>query len=143
MIYGIRELCVINIPPDLNVRFDAMLAKKAIKPAEHIYFRKWLRYYLDFCSKYRLDRLKRESLPHFIKKLQEKHQTQEQQRQASYAVSLYYGMFISDSKKEIHGKDNARSEGIAALSSQSKNKVEESAFGKSWKSAYDALHSEI
>jgi site-specific recombinase XerD len=105
---------VINIPPDVIARFDAILDKKAIELADHTYFRKWLRYYLDFCSKYRLDRLKRESLPHFIKKLQEKHQTQEQQRQASYAVSLYYGLLHSDSKKEhldrvinLHKKDTA------------------------------------
>jgi len=46
-------------------------------------------YYLDFCQKYNHPISTKESLGEFIKKLREKNQTLEQQRQASDAISLY------------------------------------------------------
>jgi len=36
------------------------------------HYRKWLRYYLDFCQKYGFRQSDTKSLPHFIKKLKEK-----------------------------------------------------------------------
>jgi hypothetical protein len=46
------------------------------------YYKKWLRYYLDFCQKYNHPISTKESLGAFIKKLQQKNQTLD-------AVSLY------------------------------------------------------
>jgi hypothetical protein len=46
------------------------------------YYKKWLRYYLDFCQKYKQPISTKESLQQFIKKLQEKNQTPERQKQA-------------------------------------------------------------
>ncbi|MBI5408261.1 MAG: integron integrase [Nitrospirae bacterium] len=93
---------MVNIPEDIRARFDALLVNKAVPDTYHNHYRKWLRYYLDYCQKYRLSFSNRESLPHFIKKLQEKRQTQEQQKQASHALSLYYGLLLqSDPKKEM------------------------------------------
>jgi site-specific recombinase XerD len=53
-------------------------------------YKKWLRYYLDFCIKYKYPPDHKDSLPEFIKKLHEKRQTKEQQEQAVMAVKLYY-----------------------------------------------------
>ncbi|MGB5156045.1 hypothetical protein [Desulfobacterium sp. N47] len=53
-------------------------------------YKKWLRYYLDFCGKYNLPSAYKDSLPEFIKKLHEKKQSKEQQDQATIAVKLYY-----------------------------------------------------
>jgi len=50
---------------------------------------KWLRYYLDFCDKYRREVLDRESLQAFLLKLASKNQSAEQQAQAARSVSLY------------------------------------------------------
>ncbi len=80
---------MIDITPETKILFDAILDKESIEAKYHNYYRKWLSYYLDFCTKYDYPDSKRESLPHFIKKLQEKHQTEEQQKQASHAVSYY------------------------------------------------------
>ncbi len=44
---------------------------------------KWLRYYLDFCDKYRHEVLDRESLQAFLLKLASKNQSAEQQAQAA------------------------------------------------------------
>ena len=51
---------------------------------------KWLRLYLDFCQKYKFNQAYKESLAHFLNKLREKNQTDQQQEQASDAISMYY-----------------------------------------------------
>ncbi|MBI5755286.1 MAG: integron integrase [Nitrospirae bacterium] len=50
----------------------------------------YCRYYLDFCGKYPLPDSKSERVKLFINKLREKKQTQEQQKYAAYAVSLFF-----------------------------------------------------
>ncbi len=51
---------------------------------------KWLRYYWDFCRKYHFPPEQQTSLPHFLKKLQDKKQTTAQQEQAAQAIGVYY-----------------------------------------------------
>ena len=51
---------------------------------------RWLRYYLDFCLKYKFNQSDKESLSHFMNKLQEKNQTDQQQEQASDAAATYH-----------------------------------------------------
>lgn len=67
-----------NIPSEIRAR--------TVPYKYHNHYKKWLRYYLDFCHKYHFPDSKRESLPHFIKKLQGKLQSQEQHRQAHHAM---------------------------------------------------------
>jgi hypothetical protein len=45
---------------------------------------------LDYCEKYHLSSRDQNSLPPFIGKLRGKKQTEEQQRQATEAINLYY-----------------------------------------------------
>jgi integron integrase len=91
---------MIDIPFDLQARFNALLMERKILLSYHYYYyyRKWLRYYLDFCNKYRFNPSEKTSLSNFIKKLQEKHQTPLQLRQASNAISLYYEVLKSGSQ---------------------------------------------
>ncbi len=77
-----------HIPQNITIKFDPILIHKGIPRSEHHNFRKWLRYYLDFCKKYDFFESKKEGLPHFIKKLQEKHQSSQQQKQAAFAISF-------------------------------------------------------
>ncbi len=95
---------MITVPSDVKSKFDAVLSNKTIPDKYHNYYRKWLRYYLDFCQKYRHPDSKKESLSHFLKKLQEKHQTQEQRRQAAHAVSIYYETLMHH--RDIKGNKN-------------------------------------
>ncbi len=68
------------------------------------YFKKWLRYYLDFCEKYHFPPVRKESLSRFINKLQDKKQTKAQQEQAETAIKMYYQIvnsIIFSNKKPI------------------------------------------
>jgi hypothetical protein len=60
----------------------ALLAQKQIPPNSQPHYLKWLRYYLDFCRKYNFKESGKKSLPHFINKLKEKKQSDQQQNQA-------------------------------------------------------------
>lgn len=81
---------MLNIPDKILVRYEAILKKKVMDVSRHADYKKWLRYYLDFCSKHPVPDSKSERVRLFIEKLKEKKQTQEQQKQAAYAVSLYF-----------------------------------------------------
>jgi len=78
------------IPSDILTQFEAVLKKKAVPVARHSDYRKWLRYYLDFRSKYSLPDSKSEHVRLFIEKLRKKNQTPEQQKQAAHALSLFF-----------------------------------------------------
>jgi len=73
---------MIPIPQNINTLYSALLIQKAVPDKYHPYYRKWLRYYLDFCQKYGFIQSDTKSLPHFIKKLKEKKQSDQQQDQA-------------------------------------------------------------
>jgi integron integrase len=81
---------MLAIPSELQAQFEEHLGKRAIPKDLHGMYKKWLRYYLDFCRKYRFPPTHKQSLPRFIKKLQEKKQTNAQQEQATNAIKLYY-----------------------------------------------------
>ena len=60
---------MIVIPPDLLARFESTLTKKSVPNQLRNYYKKWLRFYLDFCQKNKQPISAKESLKHFIKKL--------------------------------------------------------------------------
>ena len=70
---------------------EKMHVGRIARDVQHRYL-KWLRYYLDFCSKYGHPPGKTASLPIFIQKLQEKKQARFQQEEAKQAIELYYDM---------------------------------------------------
>jgi hypothetical protein len=45
---------MIKVDPDILARFDDMLKMRRVQPILRPEYRKWLRYFLDFQSKYRL-----------------------------------------------------------------------------------------
>jgi integron integrase len=93
---------MLNIPSALQTQFETCLRNTTMPKHAHAAYTKWLRYYLDFCQKYHFPHAQRESLPHFLHKLQEKKQTKAQQQQASHAISLYYELMdCRDSHTEI------------------------------------------
>ena len=53
---------------------------------------KWLRFYLDFCAKYRHPPRDSDSLEPFLQKLASKNQSQMQQEQAAHSVSVFYDL---------------------------------------------------
>lgn len=88
---------MLTIPSTLQKKFEIYLKNKAIPDKHHGVYKKWLRYYLDFCLKYNFPPRQKESLPQFIKKLDEKRQTKTQQEQARKSRTLYYQIVKSSS----------------------------------------------
>jgi integron integrase len=78
------------LPSRLRADFERCLRHKGIPPNTQAAYHTWLRYYWDFCHKYHFPHDQQASLPHFLKKLQDKKQTTAQQEQAAHAISLYY-----------------------------------------------------
>ena len=65
-----------SIPLQLQAEFETLLRNRSVPAGEHPQYKKWLRFYLDFCRKYRFSEAERKSLEHFLRKLQEKKQTE-------------------------------------------------------------------
>ena len=102
-----------TIPSDILKQFSAVLDKLAVPVSCHSDYRKWLRYYLDFRSKYTIPASRSEHVRMFVKKLQEKGQEPEQQKQAAHALSLF---FESQSKnRSEEGKQNNGKSGRATI----------------------------
>ena len=80
---------MLNIPPETLTLFVALMEKRTVPSIQHNFYKKWLRYYLDFCAKYRVPDSSSKSLTQFLAKLREKKQTDEQIKQAAHAVSVY------------------------------------------------------
>ena len=78
------------IASDILTRFEAVLKKRAVPVSRHADYRKWLRHYLDFQSKYTLPDSKSEHVRLFIETLRKKNQSPEQQEQAAHALSLFF-----------------------------------------------------
>jgi len=73
---------MLPISNEITVAYDAVLKKRAVPVTRHADYRKWLRYFLDFRSKYTLSDLRSEQVRLFIQKLKEKKQTTEQQKRS-------------------------------------------------------------
>jgi len=85
-----------KINQQLLKKFDAQLLEKNFSSGSQNLFRKWLRYFLDFCFKYECDPKNTNSLPGFINKLREKKQSKQQQKQAYDAILIYYEILNID-----------------------------------------------
>ena len=79
-----------NVPPEILARFDARLAREPVPEQLYSFYRRWLRFYFDFCHKYQHDPANRESLSPFLAKLAEKKQASQFRKQAAHAISLFY-----------------------------------------------------
>lgn len=97
---------MLAIPVEIQSIFHRTLINKSIPVKYHSHFKKWLRYYLDFCYKYNHPASEHQSLSYFIRKLQEKHQKEFQIKQAQQAVSFYYE--IVESQRSSHREPVAK-----------------------------------
>ena len=83
---------MIALPSEIFDPFDQLLRSKSLPSNARFVYTKWLRFYWDFCQKYQHNPLYSNSLPLFLKKLQDKQQSEQQQQEAHQAVSLFYAM---------------------------------------------------
>jgi integron integrase len=80
---------VLKLPDTLIEAYRTHLNGHHLPEATITEFERWLRYYLDFCSKYQVTASSAQSIPLFMLKLREKNQPEPQRHRAAYAVSLY------------------------------------------------------
>ena len=60
---------MLPVPAPLQVNYEAYVRAGKIPETAHASYRKWLRFYLDFCQKYHDAPARRESQNLFLKKL--------------------------------------------------------------------------
>jgi hypothetical protein len=113
---------MLKIPDAVLDKYVAHLGTKKVPPARFAEYKKWLRYYLDFCHKYPVPSDRAERVRMFCEKLKEKKQTEEQRERAAHAVSLYFAMpenRIADPPGEEAGSGGILSSAGRASSSPS------------------------
>ncbi len=96
---------------------------------------KWVRYYLDFCQKYKFNQSDKESLHYFMNKLREKNQDEQQRKQASDAISIYYEIEATLSRENVTFKNENAIISTKKVGLKPKN--------ANWKQVYDDLNAEI
>jgi len=89
---------MLNISTALLNQFVSHIKPRGI-PLERIAeYKKWLRYFLDFCDKYPVPSSRGEQIRLFCDKLREKNQSDSQRERAAHAVSLYFEMLQQPGK---------------------------------------------
>jgi integron integrase len=81
---------MIKLPKALWDKFNDWLGRDRVDDNRHGEYRKWLRYYLDFCHKYSHGYVDERSLGLFVRKLETKGEHSSQVEEASCAVRMYY-----------------------------------------------------
>ncbi len=94
-------MSMLSVTDDILIKFEAVLDKRGIDRKQYFEFKKWLRYFLNFCAKYPVPEAHSDQVRLFIRKLREKGQTSFQQKQAAYAVSLYFEMQSKDKNETL------------------------------------------
>lgn len=80
------------IPDDILKQFNAILEQKAVPSSLRDDYRKWLRYYLDFRTKYPPPDSKSEQVRLFIEKMRTKGKAGKSLHHAAHALSLFFSL---------------------------------------------------
>ncbi len=90
------------IPNEVFDSYLAYLSKRGISIVHQGQYKKWLRFYLDFCDKYPVPAANSDRVRLFCEKLQEKMQSKAQREQAAHAISLYIEKIRHDKETPSH-----------------------------------------
>jgi len=137
-----------TIPQEFLDKFSRHLLKAEVPLNQHVFYKKWLRYYADFCSKYGYESTNPGSLPYFINKLREKNQTKQQQKQAYDSILIYFSMY------GIHPDYSQQKLSSSGRNEKPAPEIQEKVFSYSvpprpsyddsdWPSVYKRLNNEI
>jgi site-specific recombinase XerD len=96
---------MIHIPHSVFILYEAALNKREIPCSHFADYKKWMRYYLDFCVKHVTTANKSERKQLFLTKLAEKKQNNEQMKQAAHAVSIYFEMQQQEAAQKNTGEE--------------------------------------
>jgi len=59
-------MSMLPVPVSILKRFDAILEKRAVAPIQRADYKKWLRYFLDFCAKHLIPEARPDQVRLFI-----------------------------------------------------------------------------
>ena len=83
---------MLMIPNEMFTRYTTYLVKRRVGADRHAEYKKWLRYYLDFCDLSLSSDIDSRRVRLFMEKLEEKGQSKMQRQHAANAISLYFQM---------------------------------------------------
>jgi len=89
---------MIVFPADVAKSYEQKLSSEKVPDSYRNFYRKWMRYFWDFCHKYGFNTSDPKSLAPFMEKLQTKKQSPAFQRQAHHAVTLYHELLNEQAK---------------------------------------------
>jgi len=101
MLYSSYINTMLNLPKEIISAYDVILIQKQVPIQQRGAYKKWLRFYLDFCNKYNFNTRKSVSLSAFIDKLQSKGQGEDLCDQAKQAVIIYAAL---SSEKHVNNQ---------------------------------------
>ena len=109
---------MLQVPRDLQDRYEEALGAASIGRELRPDYRKWLRFHLDFCGKYDHPATSTASVPLFMAKLAEKNQSEARRRQAPEAAGLYLGLSSREPgvRTAALASDSARKRRVAGRS---------------------------
>jgi site-specific recombinase XerD len=127
------------VPNALYARYVTHLSARGIAVAHHAEYKKWLRYFLDFRSKYPPTESKSEQVRLFCEKLREKKQSEVQRKRAAHAVSLYFEMSQHEGPENVDGADSA-GEGVGTVAEPTVNESAETWLSSNDPAMHEARH---
>lgn len=83
---------MLTVTASLSQAFESQLSLRNIPDQQRSDFHNWLRFYLDFCNKYSLDKKLTANFAGFNEKLQSKGRYDVQRQKARRSISIYYRM---------------------------------------------------
>ena len=83
---------MIKLPEEFSNQYLKFLQDHGVETNHHRFYVQWLRYYLDFCTKYSFKWSEKDSLPAFLIKLKSKNQKSFMLEQAKKAIHLLWKM---------------------------------------------------
>ncbi|MFP4452666.1 MAG: integron integrase [Desulfobacterales bacterium] len=126
---------MIKIPEAIQKKYSLLLTNSDVQPDLYKNYRKWLRYYLDFCQKYQHPHADKNSLLLFMDKLKQKNQPADQRQQARKAVQLYY--------KGL-GRANKQQADVSSVKTENAGQLfDANQPTNMWSGAMDSLKNEI
>jgi hypothetical protein len=104
---------MLQISAQLSTQLPTYISHQGVPVEQHRYYLKWLRYFLDFCHKYQFKQETNESLSAFLKRLDQKRQSLQQQKQANQAIQYYFACTQSSQLKKDNNHKNITIHGVS------------------------------
>ena len=134
---------MVQLPKNVSKHFSNFLIAKNLSDKDQFFYKKWLRFYWDFCHKYQHNSFSELSLPLFLVKLRQKGQSELQQRQASTAVSLFYEICAARQYQNKVASDNGSYKVNSPMEGEPDLELLGGATGVIWEFVFDQLLNEI